>query len=327
MNLLIEQVQPEDIVCVLGDVFDNRNSITHKAMALGKKLFEELSKNCKQIHIILGNHDIHFTNRLFPNSVHPLLEHISNVTIYTEPTELLLGANKVLLVPWIVPDRMSSVEAKIKASSASICMGHFDIIGFNFNKTTVNKNHGFDPKVFNKFDQVYTGHYHISSEMKNILYMGAQYQMTWDDWGEEKYFISILENDGTDIAKYYTDSELFIRVNTSNMSDVESAVYEGKYVKLLHDSAEDSDLRIAKEHILSQTPFDLSIEHKYDSKSSVSVSENVQNALGGNNSIKDVVKEISASIEMVDENLDEDRVRFLLDEIIEEAHTLELNEE
>ena len=46
----------------------------------------------------------------------------------------------------------------------------------------------YDPKHFDKFEYVLTGHYHIKSSRDNIHYLGSQYQMAFSDVWEAKGF-------------------------------------------------------------------------------------------------------------------------------------------
>jgi uncharacterized protein (DUF342 family) len=47
---------------------------------------------------------------------------------------------------------------------------------------------GMDHKIFDKFDAVYSGHYHHKSTEGNITYLGCPYEMTWQDYQDEKGF-------------------------------------------------------------------------------------------------------------------------------------------
>ena len=84
-----------------------------------------------------------------------------------------------------------------------MCCGHFELNGFNYNKTIVSK-HGHEPEIFKNFDLVLSGHFHIKSSKDNIHYVGNPIQTTWNDYGVEKGFhiydtydgkLSFIKND------------------------------------------------------------------------------------------------------------------------------------
>jgi len=48
--------------------------------------------------------------------------------------------------------------------------------------------HGMDTKIFDKFDRVYTGHYHTRSNNGKIYYLGNPYEMFWNDVNDKRGF-------------------------------------------------------------------------------------------------------------------------------------------
>jgi len=48
--------------------------------------------------------------------------------------------------------------------------------------------HGMDPKEFEKFDLVFSGHFHHRSSRDNITYLGNPYEMTWTDFDDQRGF-------------------------------------------------------------------------------------------------------------------------------------------
>tara|TARA_B110000503_G_scaffold128289_1_gene199059 strand:- start:7401 stop:8168 length:768 start_codon:yes stop_codon:yes gene_type:complete len=117
-----------------------------------------------------------------------LLKEYDNFHIYpSEPVELTFGSTNVLMVPWITKDNGEDTLKAMKNSKSHICMGHFDIVGFEMLKGTV-CNHGLAKEAFSHFESVYSGHFHHPSEYGNINYLGAPYEMTWSDYGGKRGF-------------------------------------------------------------------------------------------------------------------------------------------
>ena len=73
----------------------------------------------------------------------------------------------------------------LKLTEATICMGHFEIEGFQMYRGAPSHD-GLEPKMFDKFDMVFSGHYHHKSSRKNIHYLGNPYELTWQDYDDPR---------------------------------------------------------------------------------------------------------------------------------------------
>lgn len=187
-----------DTIFILGDLFDNRTSINAK---VHDAVYELFNKNLKyfDIYIILGNHDIYYNST---TEVHSLkfLNKFKNIHVIDKPEVLIFDDHKFLMVPWLVNQK--DIINILKEYKADVLMGHFDIVGFNFNKKVLSKN-GLPINYFlNLFDLVFSGHFHTRT-VKNIgdteiVYVGSPYQMNRGCADEERGFI-ILD---TKLLKY-----------------------------------------------------------------------------------------------------------------------------
>lgn len=133
-----------------------------------------------KVHIIVGNHDVFHKNT---NDINALNELLSNYSfdVYTSATKISLDGFPILLVPWITKENESHTFNMIENTKASVCMGHFELAGFEFYKGIVS-DHGMSSDILSKFDMVFSGHYHQKSSKGNIHYLGAPYPMTWADY-------------------------------------------------------------------------------------------------------------------------------------------------
>ncbi len=59
-------------------------------------------------------------------------------------------------------------------------MGHLELIGFRVHRGYIME-HGTDASIFNKFEKVFSGHYHTRSDNGKIFYLGNPYEMYWND--------------------------------------------------------------------------------------------------------------------------------------------------
>ena len=110
-----------------------------------------------------------------------------SLKVYEEPTEIDFGSTKVLMLPWINNENYERSMQAIEDSTASVVMAHLELQGFEMYRGAVNE-HGLSHKTFQKFDAVFTGHFHHKSTKDNIHYLGAPYEMTWSDYNDPRGF-------------------------------------------------------------------------------------------------------------------------------------------
>lgn len=184
-----------------GDIFDRRKYVNYLTLRNFRTQFlDPISNNGYKLHAIIGNHDTFFKHTNEINSMQELLgEHntcavkaacghgIQNIRWYSGPTEIVLGDTNILLVPWICTDNYDESLEAIAKTKAQVCFGHLELASFEMYKGTV-VDTGFDPRTFEKFEIVGSGHFHHKSTRGNINYLGAPYEMTWSDYNDERGF-------------------------------------------------------------------------------------------------------------------------------------------
>jgi len=172
----------------LGDIVDRRKYINFvTAKNLDNDFIEPIYKNKLFLHAIIGNHDTYFKNTNEINSMNVLYRNNAHFNYYSEPTEFSIDGCKILFMPWICSDNYEQCMSAIEMTDAQVLFGHLELNGFEMYKGSPN-NHGFDPKLFDKFDIVCSGHFHHKSSKGNINYLGAPYEMTWSDYDDPRGF-------------------------------------------------------------------------------------------------------------------------------------------
>ncbi len=172
----------------LGDVFDRRKYINFKTLhEVRKRFFEPLQEMGVKCIAICGNHDTYFRNNNNVNSLEEIATKYTNWDIYSEPTEIQTSAGCVALLPWINPENEGQAAKFLSETTCSLLLGHLELCGFQSIRGIFIEQ-GYDPKHFDKFEFVLTGHYHIKSSRDNIHYLGTQYQMAFSDVWEPKGF-------------------------------------------------------------------------------------------------------------------------------------------
>jgi DNA repair exonuclease SbcCD nuclease subunit len=177
---------------ILGDTFDRRKYVNFYSLQRAKKMFfDGLMKREILVYMLVGNHDTYYKNTNEVNSPELLLEDYPNIVVVESPQTLHLDYGNVkadvCMMPWICADNYDRSMEEIKITTATVCMGHFEIEGFQMYRGAPS-HEGLEPKMFNKFDQVFSGHYHHKSSRGNIHYLGNPYELTWQDHNDPRGF-------------------------------------------------------------------------------------------------------------------------------------------
>ena len=199
-----------DHIIQLGDVFDRRKYINFQSLHRAKKyFFEPLAETHLPVDFIVGNHDTFFRNTNEVNSLGLLLKEYK-FNLWKEPTDINIGGLSILLVPWINDDNEKEALEAMKLTKSQIVMGHFEIQGFEMYRGAVN-DVGLTSDVFDKFDAVYSGHFHHKSSRKNIHYVGTPYEMTWSDYGDPHGF-HILDTNTREVTYVENPYNVFVKM-------------------------------------------------------------------------------------------------------------------
>ena len=189
-DVFFPTLEREGITTVIdmGDTFDSRKGIDFGALTWAKNnYYDRLKKMGITVHTIVGNHTAYYKNTNDINAVDLLLREYDNVKTYSETTSIEVGGLNILLVPWINSDNQEMSHALIKKSRAPVCMGHLELVGFRVHRGYIME-HGTDASLFNKFDKVFSGHYHTRSDNEKIFYLGNPYEIYWNDCNDTRGF-------------------------------------------------------------------------------------------------------------------------------------------
>lgn len=179
-------------VLILGDTFDRRKYVNFYSLKRTKEMFFDiLAKESIDVYMLAGNHDTYFKNTNDVNSVDLLLREYDNITVIDTPQTIHLEYgdvnSDVCMIPWICAENYEQSLAEIKNTSATLCMGHFEIAGFAMHRGMPSAE-GLNRDIFRRFDKVFSGHYHHRSSSDNITYLGNPYELTWQDYNDVRGF-------------------------------------------------------------------------------------------------------------------------------------------
>ena len=249
-NTFFPYLKEHDIKTIIhsGDLMDRRKYVNYDTLdRMRKEFIGPMIEEGIVMHTIVGNHDTYFKNHARLNSVEQLFD-IGDISIknnpvigYSEPTELTLPDDyKLDLIPWIADENEEQILDFIKNSKNQVAFGHFDLSGFEMMKGVKSVYHSRSPDFLNKYDTVYSGHFHTKSDNGHVYYLGNTYEITWADYNDQRGFhIFDTETLECDFVPnpYKMHSKI---IYEDKQIDVEP--YADQIVKLIVDKKEDIEL-------------------------------------------------------------------------------------
>jgi hypothetical protein len=179
----------------MGDTFDSRKGVDFVSLEWAKNnYYDKLEELGITVHTIVGNHTAYYKNTNQLSGVNLFLREYDNVKIYSEAEEVKIDNTKFLFVPWINSENEEKTLKLIDDSDSPCVMGHLELNGFMATRGHFME-HGMDSNVFDKFDKVYSGHYHMRSNKDNIFYLGNPYEMYWNDVNDRDRGFHLFDTD------------------------------------------------------------------------------------------------------------------------------------
>ena len=233
-NVFFPALEENNVEAVIhmGDAFDSRKSIDYQSLEWAKRVvFDPLKKY--EVHMIIGNHDTYYKNTNSVNSPGLLLQTYSNIKTYSDPTEVNIGGLKILFLPWINQENEAKTLKIIEKTTSKCAMGHLELQGFRVNRQLIME-HGLESKLFEKFERVYSGHYHTRSNNGKVFYLGNPYEMYWTDVNDTRGF-HIFDTETLEHTPINNPYKLFYNIyyEDTPYQLFDTTEYENKIVKVI----------------------------------------------------------------------------------------------
>ena len=222
----------------LGDTFDRRKYVNFSILEKVKEYyFDVFKERGLKLHSIVGNHSTYYRNTNSVNSSELLYGHYPNIEVYPEVSTICIDGTLIDLIPWINSENYEKTMYFIKHSKAQVALGHLEVEGFAMYKNYV-AGDGLQPNIFKGYEFVASGHYHHKSSKGNIHYLGAPYEITWNDYDDPKGFhvfdtetrqIEFIQNKYRLFEKIYYDDENY----ATDFQSLDTNFYKNKIVKLI----------------------------------------------------------------------------------------------
>jgi len=303
-----------DTVIHMGDMFDNRKSTDYWSIDWTKRVILEPLKKYK-VHVILGNHDIFYKNTTKLNSPMLLLNEYKNIKVYDKPSTVQVGEQDLFFIPWITPESEQETLEAIKNTPARVAMGHLELSGFYVNKTNLQQ-HGMDRGAFNKFDRVFSGHYHMRNDDGKIFYLGNPYQLYWSDYDDRRGF-TIFDTDTYELTRIDNPYEMF-KICYYDEDNVEEDLssYEGCIVKLIVKNKTDhKKYEKFLDKLNKIEPYELKIIESIKINSDFDADEEVEN--------EDTLTLLKRYVDESEIKLNKSRIKDLIQSIYKESFQLQ----
>jgi DNA repair exonuclease SbcCD nuclease subunit len=309
-----------DTVLILGDTFDRRKYVNFYSLQKTKEMFFDRLENMGiRVFMLAGNHDTYYKNTNDVNSPDLLLKEYSNISVIDDPEEIIIDGTKICMMPWICPENYTQSLNLMNTTQAEICMGHFEIAGFAMHKG-MESHDGLSKDLFNKFDLVFSGHYHHRSSDKHIHYLGNPYELTWQDFNDPRGF-HLFDLERRHLEFIQNPYTMFSRVEYDDKEkdpiDLDSIDLKDKYVKVV---------------VVNKTDyykFDKFTQKLYnkgcaDIKIIEDMSEFNDGELGEEINLEDTISVLSNYIDSIETDVDKEHVKTFMRTLYTEAVNVEV---
>lgn len=313
--------QKIDTIIMLGDTFDRRKYTNHATIKAAKDIFfDVLREKNMNAYIIVGNHDTFYKNTNEVNTVDLLLsEYADNLVSISQPKTITIDGCEIAMIPWICADNYVECFNEINTTKAELCMGHFEISGFEMYRGHPSEG-GLSAESLARFDAVFSGHYHHRSSRGNITYLGTPYELTWQDYNDPKGF-HIFDTQTRQLTFYQNPYTMFVRLEYDDKNkepiDLAALDLQETYVKLV---------------VVNKTDyykFDVFINKLYtkgchDIKIVEDMSEFQQGEVDENIDLEDTLSILANYIDSVNTDVDKNKIKTYMKALYVEAVNAEV---
>lgn len=309
-------------VLILGDTFDRRKFVNFYSLQRAKEMFfDPLLAKGIQVHMLVGNHDTYYKNTNDVNSPELLLTDYTNINIISSPEVITIDGTNILMMPWICAENYEESVEQLKTAKAEICMGHFEIAGFAMYKG-MKSEEGLDRDLFKRFDFTFSGHYHHKSSSNDIHYLGNPYELTWQDYNDNRGFhifdlstrtFSFIRNPNVMFNRILYDDKVN---DIKTISSMDLTPYKGTYVKVVVvNKTNPYVFDMFMNRLYAAETLDITIAEDFSELEELSEEEIDQ--------AEDTVSILNKYVDNLTTDLEKDKLKVLMKELYVEA----LNEE
>jgi DNA repair exonuclease SbcCD nuclease subunit len=146
---------------------------------------EKLSRAFDRFYFIPGNHDLYYRDR---RDIHGAewARHIPNIIVVND----WFQDEDVVIAPWLVGDD----HKRIPKLNARYVLGHFELPHFKMNAMVEMPDHGeLQAEHFDGVGEVFSGHFHLRQQRRNINYIGNAFPHNFADAGDDQRGCTVVQ--------------------------------------------------------------------------------------------------------------------------------------
>jgi len=319
-DVFFPYLKENDIKTVIhaGDLMDRRKFVNFSILnQVRTRFFGKLKEEGIEMHCILGNHDVYYRNTNKVNSARELFA--NDLTLYEEPEVVNFDGLDIAMLPWVCKENYDQSINFIKTAAAPILIGHLELQGYDVMRG-VKYDGGMNPKLFERYEQVLTGHFHCRQEHDNIYYLGTQFQITFSDLHEQKGF-HILDTNTREIEFIPNPHKMFHAVTYNDSAGpVDSSKFDCEYLNGAY-------IKIYVEHKEHPYSFERFMDKLYDcGVAKITIVEEFDSSDWTKEEILDLAQDtvtlINNEVDALEEIKDKDRMKQLIRDLYMESLTL-----
>jgi DNA repair exonuclease SbcCD nuclease subunit len=195
----------------LGDWHHHRAAINLQTLHFSLRSLQKLSAAFNNFYFIPGNHDLYYRDK---RDIHGAewAQHLPNITVVND----WFKKDDVIIAPWLVGDD----HKKLHKMESKYMFGHFELPHFKMNAMVEMPDHG-EVKVenFAGIESVYSGHFHLRQQKKNINYIGNCFPHNFADAGDSNRGMLVKEWGKDDQYFAWSEQPLYRVMKLSTVID------------------------------------------------------------------------------------------------------------
>ena len=246
-----EQAVENDVDAVLfgGDLLHERQKIDSLTFTEVFKTLEEFQSKRFQTYLLLGNHDMWFSNSWNVNSIYPFGA-LRNFQTVTETKEIKILDSVWHFIPYTHDPIKELEKLPIQNINSSYLLAHLAIDGSKLNSSgsvsDVAIEHDgdmtkVDRSLFSDYKHVFLGHYHSAQKLtKTIEYIGSPLQLSFGEAHENKHVI-LLDTE-TNKMKYINNdfSPKHFYIKEDQIDNYDPEILKKSFVTILSENTIDT---------------------------------------------------------------------------------------
>ena len=215
IDRVVSEVKSADptFIVVLGDVFDNFESVNTHAIKMVHNLLQLLSGIAPTV-VLVGNHD-YINNSQFLTNNHSLLpfSEWENIWVVDRPTEITFSEKSFVFCPYVPPGKFVAALDTLTGKGvtwefADCIFAHQEFQGCHMGKITSTDGDEWD----DDYPPVISGHIHDDQKVgENIYYPGSAIQHSYAENSYRRVWL-VDFNVGTDEDVYFNITKIDLKL-------------------------------------------------------------------------------------------------------------------